>query len=716
MKYFRWIILFFMLQLSAAFAAEPSKVPGKTVKDEPVVLTPEVNTILQQKMAKYLENQEERAKRVLGQQLSEGRFILYIKASVSPGKISELLSTKSQDTKLTSLPMSMSAKERLKVMAERLTVDQVPLFIGPLTVSLTFGSDVSNGQIASLKEATANGLGLDLKAGDSVEVKKADLLPQSASKDVEKLRHDTVIAQQKITQSESENFKLQNSFQQLRNDLAAAQEKIAIGDREKAEFETKIRTLEEDLSIYKTPMGDIKKIVKGLELPLTVLPIALVFFIFASFLFFLYLRLQGTKATKFLEAADLLAQGMARAGKGNANAGRSQKSEAEKTLQASESAAQVNGSNGPILLGDEIVTLKNEALEAWKDLSQYSYLSTSELREWLVAGGAQTQKLVSVMGALGPVESVKLLQKFSPNDLAQLRKMETSQDSGSKLPGYSAILQLHRLISTQILNRPEAIIRLDFPELVKASDEALAEALLSVEPKSLALCLYILPENRRFKIIEAGSAKMQRDAVEGFAALEGITAERIDLELSSLRTQLVPSLLKHAVIKFAVADEISQLMDEVSPKTRASLQEALSQHKRLDDLINARMVTMDDVLALDDETLGELLDEFSPEQMATLLSGLRREGVGRITKILPRKMALAVESELSRLSSRQGSLKRAQNQSLEYQTLLRDRLKDLVEEGVVEINKGEFSKSKQTDAVNSDEIDQESPSDSRESA
>ena len=709
MKYFRWIYLFLLLQVGVVSAAEPKNPPAKNAKNEPVVLTPEVNTILQQKMAKYLENQEERAKRVLGQQLSEGRFILYIKASISPEKISELLSSKSQDTKLTSLPMSMSAKERLKLMAERLTVDQVPLFIGPLTVSLTFGNDVSNGQINSLKEATANGLGLDLNAGDSVQVKKADLLPQSGTKDVEKLRHDTVIAQQKITQSESENS-------QLKNDLVAAQEKIAKGERIITEFEAKIRVLEEDLSIYKTPMGDIKKIIKGLELPLTVLPIALVFFIFASFLFFLYLRLQGNKATKFLEAADLLAQGMARAGKNNAIAGRSQKNEIEKVIQASENAGLGSGSNSPILLGDEIVTLKNEALEAWKNLSQYPYLVTSELREWLVAGGAQTQKLVSVMGALGPVESVNLLQKFSPNDLAQLRKLENGQDSASKLPGYSAILQLHRLISTQILNRPEAIIRLDFPELVKASDDALADALIAVEPKSLALCLYILPENRRFKIIESGSAKMQRDAVEGFAALEGITPEKIDIELSSLRTQLVPSLLKHAVIKFAVADEISQLMDEVSPKTRASLQEALSQHKRLDDLINARMITMDDVLTVDDETLGELLDEFSPEQMATLLSGLRQEGVGRISKILPRKMAVSVQSELSRLSSRQGSLKRAQNQSLEYQTLLRDRLKELVIEGVVELNKGETSKSKETDSVNSVENEQESPSDSRESA
>ena len=712
MNDYRWIFFWLLLQVGGALGAESGKSPIKQANDDSVMLTPEVTTILQQKMVKYLENQEERAKRVLGQQLAEGRFILYIKSSLSQTKITELLNSKSQDTKLTSLPMSMSAKERLKLMAERLTVDQVPLFIGPLTVSLTFGSDVSNAQINSLKDATANGLGLDLKAGDTVEVKKADLLPQSATKDVDKLRHDTVIAEQKITQSESEN-------KQLKNELSAARDKIASGEREKTEFEAKIRTLEEDLSIYKTPMGDIKKIIKGLELPLTVLPIALVFFVFCSLLFFLYLRLQGTKTAKFLEAADLLAQGMIRAGKGGANTSRvtdTPRSEIEKALQASENVGSGPGANGPLLLGEEIITLKKEALEAWQDLSQYPYLTTSELREWIVAGGTQTQKFVAVMGALGPVESVKLLQTFSPNDLTQLRKIENSQESSSKLPGYGAILQLHRLISTQILNRPEAMTRWDFPELVKASDETLANALVSVEPKSLALCFYILPESRRFKMMEAVSAKMQSDAVEGFAALDGTTLDKIDLELSSLKTQLIPSLSKRAVMKFAVADEITQLMDEVSAKTRASLQEALSQHKKLDDLINSRTVTMDDVLALDDETLSELLDEFSPEQTATLLTGLRQEGVRRIMGLLPRKMAVTVESELSRISSRQGTLKRAQNQSLEFQDLLRGRLKDLVDEGVVELNKGDVSQSNDTEAMGNRESDQESPMGSRESA
>jgi flagellar motor switch protein FliG len=388
---------------------------------------------------------------------------------------------------------------------------------------------------------------------------------------------------------------------------------------------------------------------------------------------------------------------MIRAGKGSANGNRtaeSQRTEIEKAIQAAESTGGTGAAGGPTLLGDEIVILKNEALEAWADLGQYPYLATSELREWLVAGGGQTQKFVAVMGALGPVESVKLLQKFSPNDLAQLRKVENIQDSASKLPGYSAILQLHRSISTQILNRPDAIIRLDFPELVKASDEALASGLVSVDAKSIALCFYILPEARRFKIIEAVSAKMQRDVVEGFAALDGTTLEKIDFEISSLKTQLIPNLEKNTVIRFAIAEEITQLMDEVSPKTRASLQEALSLHKDLDDQINARMVTFDDVLSVDDETLGELLDEFSPEQVAVLLSGVRQEGIRRIAKVLPRKVAITVEAELARISSRQATLKRARNQSLEYQTLLRDRLKDLVEEGVVELDKGELSKTR----------------------
>ena len=127
-------------------------------------------------------------------------------------------------------------------------------------------------------------------------------------------------------------------------------------------------------------------------------------------------------------------------------------------------------------------------------------------------------------------------------------------------------------------------------------------------------------------------------------------------------------------------------------------------------------LTFDDVLSLDDETLGELLDEFSPEQVAVLLSGVRQEGIRRIAKILPRKVAISVEAELARISSRQAKLKRARNQSLEYQTFLREKLKDLVEEGVVELDKGDLLKSKDSETVSEDEDEDAVAPGSRESA
>jgi hypothetical protein len=101
------------------------------------------------------------------------------------------------------------------------------------------------------------------------------------------------------------------------------------------------------------------------------------------------------------------------------------------------------------------------------------------------------------------------------------------------------------------------------------------------------------------------------------------------------------------------------------------------------------MVTFEDVLAVEDETLIELLDEFEPEQLANLVCALGKESQQRIAKTLSRKVVIAVQGELQRLNTRSATLRRAQAQSVELQSYLIGKLKALVDEGVVEIRRKE---------------------------
>jgi flagellar motor switch protein FliG len=650
-------------------------------------ISPEAQTLLQPKVRSWLEILEDRSRRVMGQQLADGRFLLFIKATISPKKFAQYVDAKNQNTQLTSLPMTLSNEEKEKIVAENITVEQIALVLGPITVDLTFDKDVPDEQAKTLKEAITSAIGLNTNNGDRVLIKKAPLLASTTSnklenlstklaegsKDVEKLRYEITTAQQKISQ-------LQEQLQSRDDQLKSAQEKN--------------KNLEDDLSIYKTPLGEVKKIVKGLELPLTILPIALLMFVFVAAGFFLYLRFQGTKTNKLVQAADVMAQAIAKANRGANSSGggitldAARAEFAKLTASQNEEAARTNSGQAPqALLGEELASARQEALDAWTDLKKYPYLTFAELREWLVGGGGQTQRFIAIVNALGPVESMRLLQQFSHDDLAMLRA--DSYENASKLPGYAALLQLHRNVTAEVIRRPQCIATLDFPEIIRASDEALAKALSKATPVGIALCINILPDARLNKILEALPPERQGECVDGIAQLDKLVEADLIVELGTLKNSITPLLASVSTPRLGAAEKMGILLKGSTQKTRATLQEHLNRHDELREKITQNMITFADVLAIENETLAELLDEFETEQIATLVCGIPEDAQQRIAKVLPRKSVTLVQVELQRLNSRQSLLRRAQAQSLEFQSLLAERLKALVDDGIIELKKNE---------------------------
>ncbi len=674
----------------SAFAASVAQAQNSSQNKKPAAtqneaIAPEALGVLNPKLRQRLDSLEDRARKIVGQQLSDGRFLLFVKSEVNREKFLDLVNKKAGTTRLTTLPMTLSAAEKQKLVAETLSVQDVALISGPVSITITFDSEIPDGQTKALRDAVADALEISTQRGDSVIVKKAPIMASvntkmaEGAKDLEKLRFEVSAAQQKLAQLENERMK-------LNSDLESANSIV----REERE---KIRKLEDDLSIYKTPLGEVKKLIKGLELPLTILPIAVLLFVFAAAGFFVYLRFQGAKTNKLMQAADVMAQAFAKAGRqGGAGAGLTldaARAEMTKLIASQNDDASRNSPNmlPQALLSEEIASTKQEALDAWADLKKYPYLTFTELREWLVGGGAQTQRFMALANALGPVESMRLFQQFSHQDLAAMRS--DSIDNASKLPGYAAILQLHRNVTAEVIRKPPCVAELDFPELIRANDGTLAHALAECAATTVALCINLLPQTKRRQMLEMLSPETQAQCVEGMAIIANLDTQSLEQQVVALKEELRPKLANTAAPKLGAEDAMADLLNESSPKVRAVLQESLSKHEDFKNTLLQKMVTFEDVLELDNETLTELLDELEPEQMAVLVCGLNKEAQNRIAGILPRKVVVTIQGELQRLNTRQALLRRAQAQSLELQAALAEKLKGLVSEGIVDLKRGD---------------------------
>jgi flagellar motor switch protein FliG len=278
-----------------------------------------------------------------------------------------------------------------------------------------------------------------------------------------------------------------------------------------------------------------------------------------------------------------------------------------------------------------------------------------------------------------------LLQKFSPVDLAAMRR--DGFDSNSKMQGFAAVLQLHRSVTAEVLRRPVVFAQLDFPELIAAGDDLLIKGLTACSPASLALCINLLPGSRKSKVLEELSAELQSRLIDGVALLDAMDLPKLEGQLELLRKEVGSKLDNRSQQSLGAAEDIAGLLRDTSPKTQAALNQALGRHTKLRDKITEKMITIEDVLAVENDTLAELIDELEPEQIAILMSGLVPAAQQRVGSVLPPKIVITVQSEMQRLGSRQSSMRRAQAQSTGLQAALIDKLKTLVDEGVVDLRR-----------------------------
>jgi flagellar motor switch protein FliG len=175
--------------------------------------------------------------------------------------------------------------------------------------------------------------------------------------------------------------------------------------------------------------------------------------------------------------------------------------------------------------------------------------------------------------------------------------------------------------------------------------------------------------------------------------IQDLPSRELDSLLRKTIEELLPGLEQAALPRIAVAQKVSELLSDTSVRARGLLQTSLAKHGSLLATVNQKRVTFEDVLALEDETLAELLDEVDAEQIAALALGLAEPAQAKVARVLSRKVQMAVRAEMQRLQARQATLRRAQGQSLEIQAALVERVKGLVEEGVVDLKRGPTSPS-----------------------
>ncbi len=614
----------------------------------------------------YQDRLEQRVRFVLAKHLEEGRFILYIKAQLDEAKLKNQISKK---IPLLTLPKNVLEEDQKRLFFESLNKDTLQPYIKSILVQVTVDNSVNDTQSKLFQKIIYDVLDLNAKRGDKIQMSKAEFQKNPLETEMAQIKTSLQEANKakqdyedkiKKLESDSQNKlrELERSIQDKETELQKTQAKADKTQDNIAKLEKQVSENKEELSFYQPPLGEIKKMIKGLEIPLTFIPITFLLFLAAIILGLISQWNSQRRLQSFLQGIQNVAASF-------------QKKYAPTTVDKETSASSSIGGVESSLNEEDF---KEEATAAWVTLKGSLYFMASCLKDWLIN---EEGKMRFVQFSLGlDAEFLETLWRLYPTqDIQDLK--DKLNNNFSKSQCYLSILQLQRLILQEKLQKPTFVENISPLYLIKMTDAQLTNIMDRASLEASATCLLFLTSSRSLRIIEGLTTYEPTTLILKMREVINLAEDRLrDL---MLEIQNMAEEEKN--------ESILSLLQGGSPKLQGSLPFLLQADPDLARQVQARMVTFADVLQLDKTLLQELLDPLSPENIAILLTGLPPESLNRVTACVSQGVRQDAELEFRRLKSRGTLWKRAQKESLNWQQKLSLTLKQWIQDGIIDIRR-----------------------------
>lgn len=678
-----------------------------------VEFSPETKAAIDQKIEDYRLGIEERARQLLDREFLRGRSLLIVRVSPNLAAIKNAASSNGTVT-LSTLPNSVSAGKLEKLFIDNLPVASMKDYVSAMVIDVTVDETIPESQRRIVERLLRGSLNLPNRA--QISLQTADLSTQGFTEEiarVEKERRDFEIERKRLAdeaaranrekesvaadmrstelafrQEQQKNFLLTQELDNLKARIIDYEEKIR--DREE-----RILKYEEEISIYKTPLGEVKKLIKGLELPLTLLPIFVILLGVILVFGFIFNATAKQKANILRDSIEIISGSVNKLGnklQRPTDAGllhtSARKDEPEALLGGGAAALPAHGG----ILAEEASRLKVDAEAAWSECWKHRFLTLCELREWLAAGSEGRQRFLSLVSALPPNDASQILGAFSPQEIRTLK--EVVVDIGSKFLGYSLILSLHRAVLGSLATTPQFLAHAQAPKLIMASDDLISKTLSGRMPAEQAAILRMLPASRWTRVLEIMAEDVSAEAVA--TVMASLTeASALDEQaqsslLAEVEKQLATALAQERRSQQgAILEDMVHQMDVFSPRLKAALQLAQRQSPELAEELRNRTITFGNVMLLDNATLQELIEPFDSEQIAQILLALENAEQQRLGGLLQGRLRTTVIADMQRLAATPTALRRNALVGRRLQGEIVDRLRAMADQGLAEIPRSE---------------------------
>lgn len=688
-----------------------------------------LNQTLDAKVAEAEAYLEERLNKRL-EAVAEPPFLTIVQVDFPASKLNALRkSTGGNVSKLSrgAISKGVSGDDALISLLNAFTPLEILANAAKVTVTVTLDQSFPKESIADLRNSLETYLRLNKKRGDKMNINQKDLTAgrskskveraekeseqyksqiENLQRELEAIRRREVDAQREVSEAKRKETDALNQLREAQRSTEDAKDKVRDeqnktnrAEEERRKLSAEIDTLKKQIvdleeknkdlaSDSNSPAGKFKKLIAGFELPLTVIPSVLIALV--GILVIVLMQTSRVKSSSNEMNATMMqvSTSVAKIGESIVQAAKvqgKQQGEAINMAGGGANAMQPNQlPSGGDSNSEELLALEKEAQGLLEDMKATRYIMLSVLKDW-VADKRERTKFAGFSEAIGPNAAREIWKSFPKEEIELLGN--ALYEPMAKAQAYKVVLQLYRITGREISRKPSYFNNLDMTYLIAATDAELGNALSEAETAEVARLLVLLTPERCARVIPNIRNHESEELLDAMREATNMSEDDAKAALADVQGRIKSD---RGESRFDVSNHLMLMLDAANPEVRTAVSRVLRTDKQLSASVGARVVTIEEVLKLDDETLAELLAELEPADVAVLLTSLPEELSERINQFFTSaKIQAAIRQELEKFTRSRTAKKRAEFEGQKIQAALIRQVKDMREQGLIEMAEGE---------------------------
>lgn len=596
-----------------------------------------------------------------------------------------------------------------------------------VSITVTLDQSFPKESIADLRNSLETYLRLNKKRGDKMNINQKDLTAgrskskveraekeseqyksqiENLQRELEAIRRREVDAQREVSEAKRKEQDAQAQLREAQRATEDAKDKVRDeqnktnkAEEERRKLSAEIDKLKKDIveleqknkdlaSDSNSPAGKFRKLIAGFELPLTVIPSVLIALVGVLVIVLLQTSRVKNSSNEMNATMMQVSSAVAKIGESIVQAAKvqgKQQGDAINMVGAGPAAMQPNQlPTGSDSNSEELLSLEKEAQGLLEDMKETRYVMMSVLKDW-VADKRERTKFAGFSEAIGPNAAREIWKSFPKEEIEMLGN--ALYEPMAKAQAYKVVLQLYRVTGREISRKPSYFTNLDMVYLIAATDTELGNALSETETAEAARLLVLLTAERCARVIPNVRNHDSEELLDAMREATNMSEEDAKAALADVQGRIKSD---RGESRFDVSNHLMLMLDASNPEVRTAVSRVLRTDKQLSASVGARVVTIEEVLKLDDETLAELLAELEPADVAVLLTSLPEELSERINQFFTSaKIQAAIRQELEKFTRSRTAKKRAEFEGQKIQAALIRQVKDMREQGLIEMAEGE---------------------------